>query len=132
LSVAGQRWQLLLPSVIEPTAPVRANLRLRFKVSRDEEFAALDVIEDETIHPLQPRKHHYLLLTLARLRRSEHMLPPTRRGWIDQDDLANQLQLSTQNANVHVLRARPATGAGAAHLASPLRERRGPLHLARS
>ncbi|MEL6344462.1 MAG: FHA domain-containing protein [Myxococcota bacterium] len=124
VTIGQERWQLLLPGVLEPTISALPTFRLRFRVSRDEEFAALDVVNGETVHPLTPRRHHYLLLTLARIRLQDHGLPPTTRGWIDQDDLANQLELSTQTVNVHVFRARQELGAVNAMLSSQLIERR--------
>ena len=124
LTVAGCRWHLILPGVLEPTAPARPDTRVRFRVSRDEEFAALELLQGDDVHSLPPRRHHYLLLTLARQRLRDHDLPPTSRGWIDQDDLANQLRLSTQTVNVHVFRARRELGELDEHLASQLVERR--------
>ena len=82
---------------------------LEFAVSRDEEFVSLTVVDGDRRVELRPRAHHYLLLTLARLRLEDIRageLPPTSHGWIHQIDLARLIDATEAKIDVDIFRAR--------------------------
>ena len=63
--------------------------------------------------PLGARSHHYLLLTLARMRLKdvERGEPAATAGWVDQEELGRLLQFSPERLNLDIFRARRQFGA---------------------
>jgi hypothetical protein len=109
---AGPRsYRIALPVVLEatPIAEPRVGLdalHFTFGVSRNEEFVALTVRIGERVVELEPRDYHYVLLTLARIRRQEADLEPGERGWVDRDQVLEMLAMEPNTFNVAVHRAR--------------------------
>jgi len=113
IEVAGERWRLHLPGVevwpgaeVAPPPPRLAELRLDFRVSRDEEHVALTAVGRGWRRELGARSHNYLLLTLARLREEERELEPAERGWVHTDRLTRMLRADENRINVDVHRLR--------------------------
>lgn len=125
IDAAGARWRLDLPVSLDPTTrPEVRDDRVRFLVSSDEEFVELEIVEGEGSTRLRHRTHNYLLLTLSRLRERDRELPESRRGWVDQTDLARMLQVSHATVNVQLCRARRALGDVREDLGTRIVERR--------
>lgn len=138
----GQRFVLHLPDVVASTwdaeamAPSLDRVRLRFKVSRDEEFIEVTVLTPGRDIELGARAHHALLLTLARARRQDQeeassapaasRLPESSHGWLYLEELEKSLRLDEMHLNVAVYRCRQQlAGAGVAGAAGII-ERRKP------
>lgn len=79
-----------------------------FKVSRDEEYVELDVEYEGRRISLRSRAHHYLLLTLARLRLAdrEEGTPEASCGWADIERLRLAPNGEGSRVNLDVHRAR--------------------------
>ncbi len=75
------------------------DVRWDFGVSSDEEYVEVGVVVGEEAMALGSRAHHYLLLTLARLRGEGG-------GWVYSDELARRLGLEETSLNVQIYRAR--------------------------
>lgn len=56
--------------------------------------------------PLESREHGYVLLTLARARRTNAERSVGERGWIDRDELLRMLSIDANALNVAIHRAR--------------------------
>lgn len=111
IKTAQGTFRLMLPVVLEGTPMVEPGMALdrvlfRFAVSRNEEFVELTVIHDGEARSLELHDHHYLLLTLARLRGEDRELPPSERGWTDRDVLLKMLSMEANAFNVAIHRAR--------------------------
>lgn len=111
LEVGDQVWRLDLPVAVVPTVAssdplVLDDLQLQFEVSADEEHVAIRAEDRGRTLDLGARSHHYLLLTLARLRLEEEALAPAERGWIHLTDLERMLNLSELQLNLQIFRAR--------------------------
>jgi hypothetical protein len=111
--VAGRTWRFCCPNVVLSTSFAAEQLEinkltLHFLVSRDEEHVELRVETGGESLSLGARTHHYLLLTLARLRLKEvgEGLPDTACGWIYQDELVEQLNVTPTQLHVEVFRIR--------------------------
>jgi len=109
----GRTWRLCCPSVLFPTSLPEEQIELKkvalqFFVSRDEEHVELRVATPDDNLNLGARTHHYLLLTLARLRLEDvaRGIPDTACGWIYQDELVLQLDATPTQLNVEVFRIR--------------------------
>ena len=109
-------WRLILPTVLEKTgrpspeavAPL-SDIGLRFTVSPDKRFVAVDLLHGDRCVRLDERAHHRLLLTLARKRladRRQGQPSPAEEGWIAIDALREQLYGCANNLNVDIHRAR--------------------------
>ena len=106
-------------------APSVENLRLGFRHSIDEEHVEIDVIGPSgKTDTLPNRAHHYLLLLLARARKSDADLAEPDRGWVYQDELIRMLRTDDPGLNLHVFRARKSLGALGVEDAASLIERR--------
>ncbi len=110
---AGRDWRFVCPDLVINTTtahqPVEVDrLRLEFAVSRDEEHVELVAILGEKRFDLGSRGHNYLLLTLARQRLKDRAagLPDTSCGWVYQDDLADELDMTVVQMNVDIFRIR--------------------------
>ena len=115
-------WQLLddtgpspsvgrqgVPTTMDSSHPHVSGLGLVFTVSRNEEQVDIVLEWQGQRIEVRPRAHHYMLLTLARLRLSDQAQNPTAEqshGWIDQQELTRMLALDTQQLNLNVHRAR--------------------------
>ncbi|MCK6551816.1 FHA domain-containing protein [Myxococcota bacterium] len=111
VAAAGRKWRLHLPVVLEGTPMVEPgpsidDVSFRFAVSRNEEHVELTVIHRRTEIHLDPHDHHYVLLTLARVRAAERDLPMAERGWVDRDRLMKMLSMEPNTLNVAIHRAR--------------------------
>ena len=108
----GTTWTLRLPTAVEATLgpedgdPTLVNSTLLFRVSRDEEHVELSLDAPGGLIPLGARQHHYLLLTLARLRRQDAALPGAEQGWVHHEDLSRMLRLELNMLHTHIFRAR--------------------------
>jgi hypothetical protein len=85
-----------------------ARLSLLFQVSRDEEHVHIQASFEGRQLDLGVRRHHYLLLTLARRRLADiaERLPDSACGWIDQDELAHDPSMASPQLNGDVFRIR--------------------------
>lgn len=105
VEAGGRRWRLELPEILPATqddrVPRLAEVSLHLAVSRDEELVQAEWHVAETVHRPEPRVHHYLLATLARLRQTE-----AHDGWVEAERLARMLALDRSHLNVQVYRAR--------------------------
>jgi hypothetical protein len=114
LEVAGQRWRLHLPQLLEPTQMAAdealrlAEISLCFEVSSDEEHVSLVAASSSSPArvDLGSRAHHYMLLTLARARLADSELAEPARGWVYQDELYAGLGVDREQLNMAVFRAR--------------------------
>jgi hypothetical protein len=113
LESGGRRFRFSLPSAAEATASVQASSsfdepELCFRVSSDEEFVELDLVDASRRVALGSRSHNYLLLTLARsyLADAAAGLPPASSGWMDKEALAKGLSTTPEQIDGEVFRVR--------------------------
>lgn len=111
VSAAGRTWRLSLPVVLEGTpmvepGPTIDDVSFRFAVSRDEEFVELTILHRAREIRLDPHDHHYVLLTLARVRAEDRALPLSERGWVERERLIKMLSMEPNALNVAIHRAR--------------------------
>ncbi len=113
LECAGRRFRFCASRASDATASVaRPNERgipkLHFRVSSDEEFVEVALVDGSRRVALGARGHNYLLLTLARsyLIDSERGIPEGSRGWADKDSLAEGLRMTPQQIDGEVFRIR--------------------------
>lgn len=104
-------YRLSLPVVLEGTPMVGPGLTLdqvlfRFAVSRNEEQVELSLVHAGEELAIERRDHHYVLLTLARLRAEDSELPASERGWTDREELLKMLGMEANAVNVAIHRAR--------------------------
>ncbi|MEZ4471339.1 MAG: FHA domain-containing protein [bacterium] len=128
LRIQGERWRLELPEAFEATvedASVRlADVQVRLAVSRDEEYVETRWDLGGRSVAIESRAHHYLLVTLARLRLAE-----PEDGWVTSDELCRMLALDRRALNVQVFRARHELADLGVEDAASLIERRPGAHL---
>ncbi|MBX2798412.1 MAG: FHA domain-containing protein [Myxococcales bacterium] len=115
--VAGTSWTVHLPEHLTSTVVSRqpvpvCELSLHFSVSQDEEHVRIVADAAGERLDLESRAHHYLLLTLARMRRqdAETGHRDEECGWIYQDDLAKRLGYTRQQVHLLIHRARTQLG----------------------
>ena len=119
--VENTPWRLCNSSPLEQTwmsgdgreAMALDEVQLRFRVSRNEEHIDLSVGWRDRLVELGVRSHHYLLLTLARVRleNAKSGESTSTAGWIDQEALLKQLHFSPERLNLDIFRARRQFGA---------------------
>jgi FHA domain len=119
--LAGDAWRLCNTSPLEETsmsgdgreAMALEEIRLQFRISRNEEHVNLAASWCDRVVELGARSHHYVLLTLARLRLEETRCgePTAGAGWIDQEALLKLLRLGPERLNLDIFRARRQFGA---------------------
>ena len=108
----GEGWILDLPSAAGETWEARAvvptleTISLRFGVSRDEEHVEITMLHGGKATALPSRRHHYLLLTLARALLEDRAASAAERGWVDSQELCRMLATDPPALNVDVFRAR--------------------------
>jgi len=79
-----------------------------FNVSNDEENVSLNISGNEATVSIEERAHHYLILTLARIRLSDHLsgVPEDKQGWVTLAKLEKMLLLSKEHLNIQIFRFR--------------------------
>jgi hypothetical protein len=132
----GRAWRFCCPETPHATSrfagrepgTVLADLELAFSVSRDEEFVELRVLHGGSAIDVGTRAFNYQLLTLARRRLADAKAgtPETSCGWVYLDDLAKDLDVTQQQVNVDVFRARKSFEALGIADAATIVERRPP------
>jgi len=130
----GKPWRLCNASPMQPTSlagegresMALSETQLRFLVSHSEEHVEISARWRGRLIELGARSHHYVLLTLARvrLRDAERGAPPASAGWIDQHELLRQLALGPEKLNLDIFRARRQFGAAGFIPAAGIVERR--------
>lgn len=109
---ASGGWRLYLPDEIVQTdvpgddGPTIDTIRLRFRVSRDEETVELLALHRGGAIDLKVRVHHYPLLLLARARLRDAALPSERQGWVEQSELLRQLRYDDDRLYSDIFRSR--------------------------
>jgi hypothetical protein len=132
IGCGDRMWRLALPLVLESTwkrdgQMTLADLGLRFAVSRDEEYVEIAILHGDSVIPLQPRTHGFLLLTLARARLldRDNGLPESEQGWMDVEELTRRIFGGEPNRfHVAVYRAKRQLGEANVMDAARLFERR--------
>jgi len=119
--VESTPWRLCNTSPLEQTwmpgdgreAMALDEVQLRFRVSRNEEHIDLSVGWRDRLVELGVRSHHYMLLTLARVRleNAKSGEATATAGWIDQEALLKLLHFSPERLNLDIFRARRQFGA---------------------
>lgn len=109
----GITWQFFCPAVVQPTSALGSprvikDLGLEFLVSRDEEHVELQALHGGARHHLGDRARNYLLLQLARCRLDDHEAgrPSPSCGWVDQEQLLDDLRIPSTQLNVDIYRIR--------------------------
>ena len=132
LEVSGMAWQLNLPEPLDstwhrPDEPAVDTVRLRFRVSRDQEHVELTVFHRDSTIELRPRVHLEVLQVLARARLEDQQraeLPEAEHGWIYREDLARRLRVYDNRLYVYVFRAREQLAQAGIDNAASIIERR--------
>lgn len=112
IAIDGEGWDLCVPDRVGPTldgageGPTLDTIRLQFRVSRNEEDIEILMVFAGTEVPVAPRSHHYMLLTLARVRIATAGMSPAHQGWIEREELCRMLACDENKLNVEVCRAR--------------------------
>ena len=115
--MAGQAYRFCCPDVVPETSNADwrdcvgelSDVRLTFRVSKDEEHVELALVrEDGDRLELGSRNFNYVLLLLARQRvdDAEKGLQETSCGWMYQDDLLNDLKVTSERLNIDIYRIR--------------------------
>ena len=122
----GTVWRVFLPATLAPTlrSGSRSSFTLHFRVSSDEEYVELDVIQDGHRYEIGGRSFNYLLLTLARDRLADHRHAEGEQGWVHQEDLARKLAISDITVYTQIHRARQRLAAAGVEQAAAVVERR--------
>ena len=109
----GVPWRVVAPVGLGQTRELHVErtldeARLIFHVSPDEEQVAIEAILGGVATILPPRSHLYTLLTLARRRLADRAAgcPADEEGWVESQELAEDLKISTNDLNVHIYRSR--------------------------
>ncbi|WP_434422164.1 hypothetical protein [Nannocystis pusilla] len=130
VQIGATAFRVHLPEALPPTAnaapsaPQLDDLRLRFAVSRDEEYVELTATHGDRVFDLQARSHHYPLLLLARARLRQRDLPPAYQGWVHQHALLEQLRIDRNQLHLNIFRARRQFGEAGIGDAAHIIERR--------
>lgn len=111
VEVLGERWVLTLPEPLAATVDARqagrpSGLSLEFTVSADDEYVEVSASSGAQQVSLPPRAHHYVLLTLARLRLADADLSEGERGWVYRDQLQKEVGMSKNQLYVSIHRLR--------------------------
>ncbi len=107
VTVNGKRWLLHLPEVLAETREVRHGLwlqetTLHFRVSSDEEYVEIGVAGPGGVRWLPGRAHHYMGLTLARLRLNDLAEGASEEaaGWVHTERLQTLLRVKKNHLYV--------------------------------
>ena len=116
ISVGDRDWRLYLPVTVGLTVDARSpklksmsDLRLRFRVSLDEEHIELVARSGDETFDLGARAFNCVLLALARGRmedRREGRLAEPAQGWMRKEDVLREAGVSESLLNLHVFNAR--------------------------
>ncbi|MBX2799918.1 MAG: FHA domain-containing protein [Myxococcales bacterium] len=112
VDVAGRSWELRLPEALVPTHTMGLDqvslesVSLHFVVARNEEQVHVTVQLPHERHRLTPRGHHYVLVTLARLRLQDAAAQAPEQGWREIDALLRMLKMSRNHLYVAIHRNR--------------------------
>lgn len=112
LEVGGEVWIVEIPRPEAVTyqsggaGPALERAHFRFAVSRDEEEVQITVQAGGHTMVLPHRSHHYLLVTLARVRLADTEAPEGERGWVTREDLCRMLAMDASRISVDMHRAR--------------------------
>ena len=115
LLLGSSTYRVTLPEIpsstwdrVSEVGPTLSQVALHFRVSLDEEHVELAASIGGRRADLGSRAHHYLLLTLARLRvlDVDPALPSSARGWVSQDRLLKMLGARSGALHLSVFRAR--------------------------
>jgi hypothetical protein len=133
-SVDGTLWRLCNTSLLQPTSVAGEGresmsldeVRLHFRVSRNEEHVQLIAHWGERPIDFGARAYHYSLLTLARarLRDQEAGVPAASAGWMDQDELLDLLHVGPEKLALDTFRVRRQFSAAGFVHATAIVERR--------
>lgn len=109
--VDGRAWTLRLPNPTPPTDEAKRDrqpevLRLVISVDPSRENILIDLMHRGARVGLAPRAHHEVLLILAEHWLEDASSPPSERGWLDAQLLADMAGSSRATLNVHVQRLR--------------------------
>ncbi len=133
VTVADDDWMLDLPVYLPGTAeiddsrPTRAEIALQFVVTPNEQIVDITLRHDTDRTVLEPRAHHYMLLTLAReaIADAARGLERGATGWMNASTLAHMLRVNERTLNVHVFRVRSQFAAAGIADAAGVIERHG-------
>ena len=119
-------WRVHLPMPLAPTLreDARSSFALHFRVSADEEYVELDVVQGGTRHTIGARSFNYLLLVLARERMDDQERPESEQGWLHQEDLSRKLRISDVTVYTQIHRARQRLAEAGVDRAAQVVERR--------
>jgi hypothetical protein len=116
ISVGDQDWRLYLPVSVgltvdtrSPTLKSVADLRLRFRVSLDEEHIELIARAGDETFVLGARTFNCVLLALARARledRREGRVAELAQGWMRKEEVLKEAGVDESLLNLHVFNAR--------------------------
>jgi pSer/pThr/pTyr-binding forkhead associated (FHA) protein len=114
LSIDGRRWRFhsgagqITEEVATGASHSEPACVARFDISLDEEHVMLRLSYGALELDLGERTHHYVLLTLARLRTDDAArgLAPPDQGWVYQDRLGKMLGLDAGHLNIQIFRLR--------------------------
>ncbi len=115
VSTENNSWYFINAETIDETVKVESNLNkmtkpstINFTVSRDEEHVSLRIVFENKPIDLGERTHHYLVLLIARKRIADRKLgvEESEQGWIDKDQLSQQLGLDENHINIQIYRLR--------------------------
>jgi len=131
VSVGEETYRIFLPAAGSSTLDVGDKailglISLEFSVSLDEEHVHLLARHGGRAIDLEVRAHHYLLLTLARLRLEDRRrgIAPGEEGWVYRDELMRMLGVDRTRLNIDVFRARRQLAEAGVEEAALLVERR--------
>lgn len=136
VTVDDAEWTLVLPplDLLEPTRSAFDERRsllaagLVFAVSPDEEHVEITVQLPDASHTLAPRKHHHVLLALARARLADRAdgIAEAAAGWLHTEDLQDQLRITRNQVYLAAHRTKKELEALEVTDASQVVERRKP------
>lgn len=114
IEVRGSAWYFVeCPSQLESAKVselrgLGGNVLAVFDVSKDEAYVSLKLIADKTTYNLSHRKHHGLMLLLARKRLDDVAkgVLSEEQGWIRKDALGGALGLKETHINIQLYRFR--------------------------
>jgi len=105
LSISAEAAPLATTCAMVPALRV-AHFAMRLRVSTDQEFIEVRLVQDGDERLLPPRAYFDLFLVLAQARLDDADASANEAGWLYFDDLCKRLGRSRQRVNVEVFRAR--------------------------
>ncbi len=91
-----------------PLSTAGGQMCLVFEVSQDEEHVVLSMELDGQVINLNERVHHYLLVTLARLKLEDHRNghDASSCGWVCMEELCRMMGTDASHINIQIYRVR--------------------------